>query len=139
MTQPRRRPVLEQSRRRSRRPGRSLLAIAAVAAAAGAVAAVLATTGGLADDVPVPPRPTEGTTTREIYSRVRPGASRDAVIALAGSPPARTHTIVRSGVSLDCIVYLRRSGRPGHYRFCFRGGSLWTKSAPALGFAPADR
>lgn len=137
MTQTRRRPVLQQSRHRRRRPGRGLLAIVAVAGAAGAVAAVLATTGGLADDAPDPPRPTEGTTTREIYSRVRPGAARDAVIALAGSPPARTRTIVRNGVRLDCIVYLRRSGRPGRYQFCFRGGSLWTKSAPSLGLAPA--
>jgi hypothetical protein len=139
VTPPHRRVVLQDPRRRRRRSRGGLIAVVAAAVAAGAVAAVLATTGGFARDADPPPRPAEGTANREIYSRVHAGASRASVIALAGSPPVRSRRIVRDGIRLDCIVYDRRSGRPGRYRFCFRGGYLWTKSAPSLGLSPGGR
>jgi hypothetical protein len=101
------------------------------------VAAALIATGDFADEARPHSRPTEGTTNREIYSRVLAGQPREAVIALVGSAPVRSRRIVRNGIHLECIAYRRRSARPGLYQFCFRGGSLWTKSAPSLlGLAP---
>jgi hypothetical protein len=137
VTPPHRRVPLDHPRRR--RPRGGLIAVVAVAVAAGAVAGVLATTGGFAEDAAPPARAAEGTTTREVYSRVHAGASRAAVIALVGSQPVRSRRTVRDGVRLECIVYQRRSGRPGQYRFCFRSGYLWSKSAPSLGLSPGGR
>ncbi len=130
---------LEPPGNRRRRPGRGPLAVLAVSAAAGATAAVLVATGGFAGDARPQSPPTEGTATREVYSRAVAGQTREAVIALVGSPPIRTRRIVRSGIQLECIAYRRRSAQPGLYRFCFRGGLLWTKSAPPLGLAPKGR
>lgn len=115
------------------------LVVATVTVAAGAIAALLATTGGFAGGASPPPRSVEGTTNREIYSRVRAGQTREAVIGMVGSAPARTRRIVRRDIPLECLVYRRRSTRPGMYQFCFRRGYLWTKSAPSLGLGPARR
>ena len=78
----------------------------------------------------VEPTSTTGTTDRLAYSLVRPGQTRAQVVDVLGSPPRAVESVPLGGARTRprCYVYDRRSGRPGHYRFCFEGGRMVSKS-----------
>ncbi len=70
----------------------------------------------------------EGTTDRLSYSRVHTGQPQAEVIDLLGSRPRAAEAVPLGTSSPSCFVYDRRSGRPGHYRFCFENGVVVSKS-----------
>jgi hypothetical protein len=78
----------------------------------------------------VEPASTTGTTDPIAYSLVRPGQTRAQVVDVLGSPPRAVESVPLGGARTRprCYVYDRRSGLPGHYRFCFKGGLMVSKS-----------
>lgn len=140
----RRRLGVLEGRTRPKRRGPALalaLALAAVVVAATLAVAFLSEDGvsGVKDELSAPPVVAENTTDRATFSLVNQPASRADVVALIGARPADSRRVVEDEVPLECIVYGRRSGKPGEYRFCFRNGYLWTKSAPPLPLSGGGR
>ena len=70
----------------------------------------------------------DGATDRLAYSLVRPGQSQAQVIDLLGARPRAVESAPLGEGRRRCYVYERRSGRSGHYRFCFEAGVLVSKS-----------
>ena len=70
----------------------------------------------------------EGTTDRLAYSLVRPGQTQAQVVDLLGSRPRAVESAPLGEGRTRCYVYERRSGRPGHYRFCFDRGVMVSKA-----------
>lgn len=116
--------IAPPSSRAPSRPRRPLLLAAGLLALTVCVIGALASLeigGGAAAD-------TDGRIDRLAYSLVRPGQTQAQVLDLLGSPPRAVESVPLGEGRPRCYVYERRSGRPGHYRFCFDGGLMVSKS-----------
>lgn len=125
MARPVRRPPALPPPYRARAPRRWTLplAIGLVGLAVCAIAALasLELGGGTAVGA-------DGITDRVAYSLVRPGQTQAQVVDLLGARPRAVESAPLGQGRTRCYVYERRSGGPGHYRFCFDGGVLVSKS-----------
>ena len=70
----------------------------------------------------------EGTTDRASFGLVQTGQPRPVVIDLLGSAPRAAEAAPLGTSSPRCVVYDRRSGRPGLFRICFENGVVVSKS-----------